>query len=233
MTDDWMSLSGKQRKQFTLALVLRYGWVCCICGLPIKPKDLSCQHMTPRSKGGRTTYENCRPAHLRCNKQLQAKLTDGPAGLVHSGLAAFHIEPTRAPAKDAQPTGKPRRVVLVFGPPGAGKTTLARDLAEREGLTIYDADDAQWGRRHGKRFNAAMRAVGTDQHARAVVITAGATKSARAKAEATTKATETRLLIEDRGILIARVRARRRNTTPIAQQIRAVESWFNAYDSDR
>ncbi|WP_083940853.1 HNH endonuclease [Schaalia vaccimaxillae] len=89
MIDDWTTRSGKWRRSFTLELVRRYGAVCCICGLPIKPADVSCQHVVPRSKGGRTTFENCRPAHKSCNYSLKAKATDGPAGVVHDGLSKF------------------------------------------------------------------------------------------------------------------------------------------------
>lgn len=91
--DDWTTRSGKWRRDFTLKLVQRYGWICCICGLPIKkPKDLSCQHMKPRSKGGRTTFENCRPAHLACNSSLRDRHSDGPSGIVYDGRRAFYTK---------------------------------------------------------------------------------------------------------------------------------------------
>lgn len=89
MADDWEAMSGAQRKAFTLELIRVYGAVCCICGLPIRPGTESCQHLTPRSKGGLTTMTNCRPAHRSCNYSLKAKTTDGPAGIIHDGLAFF------------------------------------------------------------------------------------------------------------------------------------------------
>ena len=88
--DDWGSMSHKRRTAFTLALVARFGAVCCICGLPIRTrKELTCQHVKPRSKGGRTTFENCRPAHAKCNYGLRDRESSGPAGIIHDGLKAF------------------------------------------------------------------------------------------------------------------------------------------------
>ena len=87
---DWQALSYKKRRAFTAALVQRYGWVCCICGLPIRSrKDLTVQHVIPQSKGGRTTFENCRPAHASCNYGMRDREASGPVGLVFDGCAAF------------------------------------------------------------------------------------------------------------------------------------------------
>lgn len=89
--DDWLSMSGSQRRAFTAQLVLMYGARCCICGLPLDPAEATCQHLIPRSKGGITTVSNCRPAHGACNYSLGNRETDGPAGIIHDGLAAFNI----------------------------------------------------------------------------------------------------------------------------------------------
>lgn len=87
---DWGRMSYKRRTLFTLALVQRYGWVCYICGLPIRSrKELTCQHMVPQAKGGMTTFANCRPAHAKCNYGLRDRETTGPVGVVHDGLKAF------------------------------------------------------------------------------------------------------------------------------------------------
>ncbi|WP_432628151.1 HNH endonuclease, partial [Aerococcus urinae] len=80
--EDWLTRSGKARRAFTLELLRLYGWRCCICGLPIRPGDESVEHLTPRSKGGLTTLESCRPAHRRCNRSVGNRGYAGPGGLI-------------------------------------------------------------------------------------------------------------------------------------------------------
>ncbi|NMW64793.1 hypothetical protein HHJ78_04430 [Mobiluncus mulieris] len=87
--DDWTSLSHAKRKAFTLQLLQYFGRNCCICGLPIKPGEESCQHLVPRSKGGLTNLDNCRPAHRRCNYQAQDKETKSLEEMIHKGLSWF------------------------------------------------------------------------------------------------------------------------------------------------
>ncbi len=90
MRDDWLSLSGEQRRRFTLELVRLYGWNCCLCGLPIRTqRELSVQHVLPRSKGGLTTFANCRPAHRRCNSAAGNRIVAGPASMIEDGRAYF------------------------------------------------------------------------------------------------------------------------------------------------
>lgn len=84
--DDWLKLSGPQRRSFTLKLIQVYGAMCCICGLPITPGTESCQHLTPRSKGGRTSMENCRPAHRKCNSSAGNRPAS-PLDGIEDGLA--------------------------------------------------------------------------------------------------------------------------------------------------
>lgn len=63
----------------------RYGWDCHICLSPI-PKDGkwpqpdfgTLDHVIPLAKGGMHSYENVRPAHLRCNIEKGAKILDAP-----------------------------------------------------------------------------------------------------------------------------------------------------------
>lgn len=90
MADDWLSLSGKQRKEWTNKVVSTYGRICYRCGLPIKAdQKVTLDHVKPRSKGGKTTLENCRPAHSRCNSSAGARETGGIETTVHNGLGFF------------------------------------------------------------------------------------------------------------------------------------------------
>ncbi|WP_165217251.1 HNH endonuclease [Schaalia sp. ZJ1691] len=224
MTDSYLRMSGAQRRRLLdQALAIR-GWVCCLCGLSIAPGDESLQHIVPRSKGGTNSLENLAPAHRSCNSSAGNRPTSGPAALIHSGLAYFTrpIMPRTTPM--------PRRVVLLCGPPGAGKTTEAHRLADLEGLTIYDADDEEWDHTHGATFTAALTRVGADPHARAVVISAGATRTARDTQAMRIKATEVRILTEDRTTLVHRVRTRNRPHPPMRQQIAAIDDWLRRFE---
>jgi|GEM_PF-4172755 5-methylcytosine-specific restriction endonuclease McrA len=87
--DDWTTMSYAKRKAFTNKLLQTYGPTCCICGLPIKPGAESCQHLTPRSKGGITTLENCRPAHKSCNYSLGNREMKPLNETVYDGLGWF------------------------------------------------------------------------------------------------------------------------------------------------
>ena len=117
-----------------------------------------------------------------------------------------------------------RRVVLLCGPPGAGKTTAARE----SGLTLYDRDDAHWtGEKH---FRAALRELGQDPNARAVVIRSGATSTARASAAHLIRATHTYLFLADTDELKRRVRERRR--ADMVATIAAIDLWLRKFDRD-
>ncbi|MFD6178098.1 MULTISPECIES: AAA family ATPase [unclassified Isoptericola] len=119
----------------------------------------------------------------------------------------------------------PRLVVLLFGPPGAGKSTLAHQLADTLGLQVLDHDDAQWSSE--RQFIAAMRAVGTNPNASAVVIRTGASSTARAKAQQLVRATHGYLLDPGFDVCAQRVRARRR---AVRDGLRGVTAWYAAHD---
>ncbi|MFJ8818196.1 HNH endonuclease [Amycolatopsis thermoflava] len=58
---------------------------CWICGHlippdvpPNHPLEYTADHVVPRSKGGRPTLENSRPAHRRCNSQRGANTAFEP-----------------------------------------------------------------------------------------------------------------------------------------------------------
>ncbi len=47
---------------------------CGICGKVLKYEDMSIDHIVPLSKGGKHSYANTQPAHLKCNIKKGARL---------------------------------------------------------------------------------------------------------------------------------------------------------------
>jgi hypothetical protein len=124
-----------------------------------------------------------------------------------------------------------REVVLIAGPPGAGKTTRARTL----GLTVYDRDDEQWPT--DAEFLAALRHVGADPGSRAVVIRACATRSAWHKMVSLIGATRTELLSPGPDVCRRRiagdVRAYGLTTwKDPAARLAGVATWYRAHATD-
>lgn len=117
-----------------------------------------------------------------------------------------------------------RTVVLLCGPPGAGKTTAAR----ASGLLVFDRDDPQWSGEAD--FVEALRALGRQERARAVVIRSGATSTARAKAATLVGATHVFMVIAPRDELARRVR--RRGRVDLVQSIAGIDRWFERHDRD-
>lgn len=117
-----------------------------------------------------------------------------------------------------------RLVVLLCGPAGAGKTTAAR----ASGLNVFDRDEPQW--RSERDFTAALAALGRDDTARAVVIRAGATSSARARSARLIRATHVYLLTAPPRDLGHRVV--RRNRADVRHGLASIKSWFARFDRD-
>lgn len=120
-----------------------------------------------------------------------------------------------------------RRVVLLCGPPGAGKTTHAHTL----GLPVYDIDDAKWNNSE-RYFRMALQRLASTPGARAVVIRSGATRSARAKAAALIGATEVQVIDTEQDACIERVVKRARPRPPLPVQVAAIKSWWAKYEPD-
>ena len=192
--------SARQRRN---ELILAATDVCHICG---HPGSDAVDHVVPISRGGSDEDPlNLRPAHH-----------DTPCPVC--GRKCNRLKADRLmPEVD-------RRVVLICGPPGAGKTTLAHTL----GLEVYDLDDDRW---HGSDplFRAALVQLREDPRARAVVIRTGATLSARRKAVGNCGATEVVVLDTPPEVCIQRIKERGRTEPPIRYQINGVREWWAKY----
>jgi len=126
-------------------------------------------------------------------------------------------------------SGDTRRVVLLCGPPGAGKTTRAHELAGAEGLQVLDRDDPCWF--DDEHYTRAMVKVGQTTNARAVVIRCASTARARAEAAARVGATEVELLLPP--LPVCRERVTRRARGNWRATLAGVDRWFTEYHRDR
>ena len=137
-----------------------------------------------------------------------------------AGFRTFHDRPI-----DLLPSEIDRRVVLVCGPPGAGKTTYAHTL----GLEVYDLDDDKW---HGSDalFRAALVELREKPRARAVVIRTGATISARQKSATMMGATECVVIDTDLATCVERIKQRGRTSPPINVQVKGARDWWAKHE---
>lgn len=64
-----LSTNGPHETIIAYQIAERDNWRCHICGRPIKPKDLTLDHLIPVSRGGTHRTGNVAAAHRRCNSR--------------------------------------------------------------------------------------------------------------------------------------------------------------------
>jgi 5-methylcytosine-specific restriction endonuclease McrA len=84
-------------------LFRRDGHACQYCGRQAPPSEMSIDHVVPRCKGGKTSWENCVLSCVRCNSRKADRLPRD----VGLRLRAKPRRPTWSPLLESLPTARP------------------------------------------------------------------------------------------------------------------------------
>lgn len=83
----------KQIKFSKNALYHRDNWMCQYCGKKLIGKELTMDHIIPRSKGGRTDWTNCATCCIPCNiKKGNKSLSESGLTLLKKAQTPTHFE---------------------------------------------------------------------------------------------------------------------------------------------
>lgn len=125
-------------------IYLRDQGICHLCAKPVKPVEASRDHVTPVSRGGKTTFHNIRLAHRSCNAHRGSRpvRTDSEAGLdaePYGDMApALEAPYRRSPTASATAMGggagsdvalRPARTGAEVPPPLGGYSATVDDLS--------------------------------------------------------------------------------------------------------
>ena len=63
-----------------------HNWTCGLCGGPLAMSDLTFDHIVPRFKGGKTSWENIVLAHTKCNGKKGCKTLSEAGMTLHTHI---------------------------------------------------------------------------------------------------------------------------------------------------
>lgn len=70
-------------------ILIRDNYMCQYCRIPLSRSDLTIDHVIPKSRGGKTTWENCVASCRDCNREKDNKLPE------EAGMQLIHGAPKK------------------------------------------------------------------------------------------------------------------------------------------